>query len=263
MTDVLRLRLFCCRMKVVVLAAGFATRLYPLTRDRAKPLLDVAGQPVLSRLLDRLLIPEVMDEVVVVTNERFVDQFKDWAESYACALPLRVLSDGTDSDETKLGAIADMQLAIESIEDQAADLLVVAGDNLIDFDVTPHVQAYLKSQRPRLLIREIEGVVPPRRYNEVQLGEGGRVTSFREKPEDPQGNLCALCLYLLPGTIRAQLAEYLSQKHNHDAPGYFLEWLHGRLELEADRIDGAFHDIGNLETLESARSAFENRERGV
>lgn len=242
-------------MKVIVLAAGFATRMYPLTRDRAKPLLDVAGKPVLTRLLDRVLTQEAVDEVLVVTNHRFFEQFERWSESYEARVPVRVLDDGTLDDAGKRGAIADLAFALESIDDLDADLLVVAGDNLIDFDLQPHADRFAELGRPLCLVREIEGVVPPGRYSEVTL-DGTRVVTCREKPAEVRSNLSAICLYFLPAFVRPLLTEYLDSESEHDAPGHFLAWLHDREPLSASRIDGGWHDIGDLETLERARVAF-------
>ncbi|MEE8467910.1 MAG: sugar phosphate nucleotidyltransferase [Planctomycetota bacterium] len=248
-------------MKAIVLAAGFATRMYPLTRDRAKPLLDVAGKPVLSRLLDRVLTLDAVDEVLVVTNHRFFDQFELWSEGYLARVPVRVLDDGSLDDAGKRGAIADLAFAVEAIDEVAADLLVVAGDNLIDFDLQPHATRFAELGRPLCLVREIEGIVPPRRFSEVTL-DGTRVLTCREKPAEVRSNLSAICLYFLPASVRPRLAEYLASQSEHDAPGHFIAWLHDREPLAASRIDGGWHDIGDLETLERARTAFGAQARG-
>lgn len=248
-------------MKAIVLAAGFATRMYPLTRDRAKPLLDVAGEPVLSRLLDRVLSLDAVDEVLVVSNHRFFEAFERWRDGYGARVPVRVLDDGALDDEGKRGAIADLAFAVEHLGDAGADLLVVAGDNLIDFDLAPHAERFAELGRPTCLVREIEGVVPPRRYSEVTL-DGTRVVTCREKPAEVRSNLSAICLYFLPGSVRPRLAEYLASQSEHDAPGHFLAWLHAREPLSASRIDGGWHDIGDVETLERARAAFGTRTPG-
>ena len=243
-------------MKVVVLAAGFATRLYPLTRNCPKPLLDIAGKPVLTRLLDRVLALKDVDEVVVVTNDRFQETFAGWAADYRTSVPLQVLSDGTDTNENRLGAVADMALGMEFLADHDAPVLVVAGDNLIDFDLGPYAERFGQEQRTLLLVREVPLPVPPARFSEVSVAENGTISDFREKPDDPKSNLSAVCLYFFPGSIRRELAQYASENHNLDAPGYFLEWLHGHHPMGAAPITGPFHDIGNLETLERAREAF-------
>jgi len=245
-------------VKVIALAAGFATRLFPLTRDRAKPLLEVGGRAVLSRLLDRVLeVPEIT-EVVVVANHRFHGQFTAWREGYRASVPIRLIDDGTTCDEDKLGAIADLELAVRSLGPEAAgeDLLVVAGDNLLDFDLRPHAASFARDRRPLLLLRELEGPLPPARYNEVRVDDRGRVIDFREKPADPRVPLVAICLYFLPSAAGEWLREYLAQGGNPDAPGYFIEWLVGRTPVRAERFAGGWFDIGNLETLEAARAAF-------
>lgn len=247
-------------MKAIVLAAGFATRMYPLTRDRAKPLLDVGGRPVIEWLVQKLAALQEVDEVVVVANGRFHHAFEVWAESLELGVPVRVLNDGAQDDDTKLGAIGDLALAVEALGDSSAPLLVAAGDNLVGFDLEPYAALFAESpDRPLLLVREIEGQIPPRRYNEVVLGEDGSVLSFREKPDDPKSPLASICLYFLPGDVREDLALYLSEETNHDAPGYLMQWLHGRRPMAAAPLGGGWHDIGNLETLESARRAYAER----
>lgn len=249
-------------MKAIVLAAGFATRMYPLTRDRAKPLLDVGGRPVLSWILDRVLeVPEV-DEVVVVTNGRFEEQFEAWCAGYEARVPVRVISDGTTDNESRLGAINDMSLGMVFLPDLSADFLVVAGDNLIDFDLRPFAERFEGEGKPLVLLREIPGVVPPRTYNEVVVDPDGIIQSFREKPDEPTSNLSALCLYFLPADARADLGRFLRRTMVPDAPGYFMAWLADQRPMVGMPVTGAWFDIGSLATLETAREAFEGREEG-
>lgn len=246
-------------MKAILLAAGFATRMFPLTRDRAKPLLEVAGRPVLSHILERVrALPEV-DEVLVVTNGKFEADFHAWAKALPDGAPVRILGDGSTDDTNKLGAIGDIRLVLEDLErrgDSDAPWMVVAGDNLFDFDLAPHAQRFFERGETQLLLREIQGEVPPATYNEVVMGEGGRVLSFREKPADPKSNLACLCLYFFPGAIRARLQEYLTEGGHPDAPGYFIEWLATREPVRAHRFQGRWFDIGSLTTLEDARREF-------
>ena len=247
-------------MKAVILAAGFATRLYPLTLDRAKPLLDVGGRPVLSWLADRILALESVDEVVIVVNGRFHAQFEAWLAGYRANVALHLVNDGAAAQPEQLGALGDLALALESIEDRGAPLFVAAGDNLVAFDLAPHAARFSADpSRPLLLVREIEGEVPPGRYSEVVLGPDGEVASFREKPSRPRSNLSAVGLYFLPADVREDLEHYMQVESNHDAPGYFLAWLAARRPLAAARLSGGWHDIGNLETLERARADFARR----
>ena len=121
-------------MKCLILAAGYATRLYPLTKDTPKPLLEVAGKSILERLLDKISLIEKIDHVYVVTNSRFAKAFGDWVEQYTYTKPLTVIDDGTTSNDNRLGAIGDIQFVIEQVG-LADDLMILAGDNLFDFDL--------------------------------------------------------------------------------------------------------------------------------
>lgn len=249
-------------MKAIVLAAGFATRMYPLTKDRAKPLLDVGGRPVLSWILDRVLgVPQV-DEVVVVTNGRFHEQFEEWLAGYDARAPIRLVTDGTMDNESRLGAINDLSLGMVFLPDLDADFLVIAGDNLIDFDLAPFAARMEREAKPLLLLREIPGEVPPRTYNEVAVDGDGNVLSFREKPDEPTSNLSALCLYFLPANARADLGRFLRRTMVPDAPGFFIAWLAEQRPLVAERVTGAWFDIGSVATLEAAREAFAGRGKG-
>lgn len=243
-------------MRLVVLAAGFATRMHPLTLERAKPLLEVGGRPVLSRILDRVLALDGLSEGVVVTNGKFHHQFEAWLGGYASPVPLRLWNDRTESDADKLGATADLALGLESLGGPPEDVLVVAGDNLFEFDLAPCAAAFRAGGGHLLLVRTVEGPIPPARYNEVTLGPAGEVLSFREKPADPVSPLSALCLYFFRPTVAERLREYLAAGGNPDAPGYFLEWLSRRERLDAVRIQGPWYDIGNLATLAAAREAY-------
>lgn len=247
-------------MKAIVLAGGFATRMYPLTRDRAKPLLEVGGRPVIEWLALRLAALDEIDELIVVTNHRFVADFEAWTAGFEAGVPVRVIDDGAREEAEKRGAIGDLGLAIASIPDVDAPLVVAAGDNLVDFDLAPYAARFLeRPDRPLLLAREVPGEVPPRRYNELILAEDGSVRSFREKPDDPRSALSAICLYFLPADVRADLERYLAEETNCDAPGYLIAWLHRRRPLAAARLAGGWHDVGDLETLEHARAAYGGR----
>lgn len=249
-------------MKVLVLAAGFATRLYPLTRDRAKPLLDVAGRCVLTRLLaDSVLGIEGLREVVVVSNHKFHHQFEAWAQDFECPVPLRVLDDGSNSDEDKRGGVADMALAwAEASRDDETEVLVIAGDNLLDFSLGHYAQTYRKLARPMMLVRHFPEGAPPGRFGEVSIDQTGRISRFREKPQQPESPYAATCIYFFPPSVRIRIAEYLQQGGEPDAPGHFVAWLSQQEEMHAVPFVGTAHDIGNLATLEAARAAYEGQQ---
>ena len=242
-------------MKVIVLAAGYATRLYPLTRNQPKPLLDVGGKPMLTWLLDKVAELDDVSEIVVVTNGRFHEQFESWRGSVDSAIPIRLLNDGSTGDENKLGAIADMNLAMRETGGDE-DWLVVAADNLFDFDLVPYQREFTRRRRALLLLREMEDVSVMGRYNDVKVDAEGHVTFFQEKPPNPTTNVAAICLYFLPAGTEKKVSRYLAADGNPDAPGYFIQWLVEQGGVDAVPFEGTWYDIGNLETLEQARARF-------
>ncbi len=242
-------------MKVYVLAAGHATRLYPLTRGTPKSLLEVGGVPILTRIVERIAALDAVSELVVIGNERFAAQFEAWAGAVRSPVPLRVLNDGSRSEHDRLGAVGDLGFALREVPPGDEDWLVVAGDNLLEFDLRALQAEFEKQGRPLLVLRETEPCGPSR-YNEVTLGDAGRVTRFREKPPDPETRLAAIAVYFFTPEVAALLVRYLDEGGEVDAPGYFVEWLVGRTAVGAARLAGEWFDIGTPETLEQARQRF-------
>jgi glucose-1-phosphate thymidylyltransferase len=243
-------------MKAYLLAAGYATRLHPLTLNQPKPLLEVAGRPILTHILARVEELPALSEVIVVGNHKFASALEAWARSTPCRVPLRVLDDLTTSDHDKRGAIGDIAFALEQVPTGDEDFLVVAGDNLLDFELRPLDRAFLVERKPLLVVRRVANPGGPSPYNEVSLDASGRVLGFREKPEHPVGDLAAIALYFWPPEVAARIAEYLATGGNPDAPGFFMSWLVERAEVVARPMPGRWWDIGSLESLERARREF-------
>jgi dTDP-glucose pyrophosphorylase/galactokinase/mevalonate kinase-like predicted kinase len=246
------------QLRAVFLAAGFATRLYPLTQKMAKPLLEVGGHPMLTRIVEHVARTGAVVDGVVVTNGRFHKDFMQWQQSTRARLPLSIVNDGAMTNETRLGAIRDLALALESTTPPPLldGYLVLACDNLFDFDLTQLVERFRIASIGQLIVRQVPAPVPPGRYSEVLL-EDEKVTRFREKPQDPQSDLSAIAVYLLPRELPQLVREYLEQSGNPDAPGHFLAWLSKRQPLEATRLSGRWLDIGSVEDLKKAQTAFD------
>ena len=239
-------------MKAVIVAAGYATRLYPLTENFPKPLLEVGGKTILDHLLDQLQnIPEV-DAIHIVTNHRFAGHFERWKETRASAQPITVLDDGTTTNETRLGAVGDIQLAIDryKLDD---DLFVAAADNILLFPLVEFVGAFRRRRAPHVCARYVESLEARRRTGIVVLDDENRIVEFQEKPTEPTSAWGVPPLYLYPRETLPRIAEHLSSGGNADAPGNLIEWLSRVTPCYAWKMNGTVLDIGNLESLEAAR----------
>jgi glucose-1-phosphate thymidylyltransferase len=243
-------------VKAYVLAAGYATRMYPLTRDFPKALLEVGGLPIISHLMRRLRALERLTDVVLVTNDRFYDRFLEWTAAQEPWVRFTVLHDGTFSNETRLGALGDLRFALEEVPIEDDHAIVLASDHLFDIDLEEVHREFLERGRTTMLVRKVELPDGPSPYSEVTLDGEGRVVRMREKPSDPQTDLSAIALYFLPAGDLALLDEYL-EEGDHDAPGHFLAWLVERVPCFATQFRSRWFDIGSIESFEEAKSLFE------
>lgn len=251
-------------MKALLLAAGYATRLYPLTENFPKPLLPVAGQPILSHLLRKLERVDEVDEACVVTNARFFEHFRTWADNERTRLKITVLNDGTTSNENRLGAIGDIAFALENGGLCGHDLIVLAGDNLFDFELTDFVASYRErpDARAMVTVHVLEETERLKRTGVATVNEDGRVTSFKEKPANPPSNLAVPPFYIFHRSVGDLVKEYLDAGMNPDAPGHFLEWLVTRENVYAFRFEGERYDIGDHESYRRTQEIFEVRFMG-
>jgi glucose-1-phosphate thymidylyltransferase len=241
-------------MKAVILAAGYATRLYPLTRDRPKALLPVAGRPMVEHLLLRLAEVAGLDAIYLVTNAKFAGAFREWAAGWD-GPEVGIVDDGTADDETKLGAIGDLGLVIReaAIDD---DLLVLAGDNLFSESLAPFAEFGREKGAPALGVYDVGDLEAIRRYNAIELDADSRLTYFEEKPAQPRSTLTGIALYYYPRQSLGLVAEYLEAGNNPDQPGRLVQWLYPRLPVYAWLVPGRWYDIGSPETLAEADRAF-------
>ena len=241
-------------MKAVILAAGYATRLYPLTLNRPKALLDVAGRPMVEHLLEQLEGVEGLDGIYLVTNSKFAGAFRDWAAAWGGA-EVRIVDDGTVDEESKLGAIGDLDLAISeaAIDD---DLIVLAGDNLFSESLAPFAEFARSKHAPALGVYDVGDLEAIRRYNAIELDEDDRLTFFEEKPAEPRSTLTGIALYFYPRESLALIDEYLEAGNNPDQPGRLVQWLYPRVPVYAWLVPGRWYDIGSAETLAEADAAF-------
>ncbi len=246
-------------LTAVILAAGYATRLYPLTLNIPKPLLRVRpGQSVIDFIVDQLEPIRGLREIVVVTNDKFAGDFRRWARGRRTRRPITVLNDGTHSNEDRLGAIGDLYFAVRKKKIEG-DLFVAGGDNLFDRGFARFVD-FARGRRPyaALGLFDIRDRKEATRFGVVCAGAQGRVRGFEEKPARPKSTLVATCLYYFPKETHRLLKRYIDDPHTvKDAPGNLIRWL-----MEHDRVfgctlrQGHWYDIGHFDSYREVIARF-------
>jgi glucose-1-phosphate thymidylyltransferase len=246
------------RMNVVILAAGYATRLHPLTLTQPKPLLPVAGKPMIDHVLDNLAPIAGIERVYVVTNARFASHFEAWAANYQANKPgakIIVVNDGTTDDTNKLGAIGDLNLVLtrENLQD---DLVVVAGDNLFSEKLTGFGDYCRAQQTPVLAVYDVGSLEAVKKYSAISTDTSGRITKFEEKPPQPASTRIGIALYYYPKSVLPLIRQYIAEGNNPDQPGRLVQWLYPRVPFHTWEVTGLWYDIGSKETLEEANRIF-------
>lgn len=245
-------------MKVIILAAGYATRLYPLTLTQPKPLLPVAGKPMIEYVLDNLSPISGIDRVYVVTNEKFAGHFQKWSDEYRATkskLNFTIVNDHSTDDTNKLGAIGDINyvLKTENVDD---DLIVVAGDNLFSEKLEGFGEFCRGKSAPVLALYDVGNLEEIKKYNSISLDGDGRITFFEEKPKNPTSTLTGIALYYYPKATIPLIRQYVAEGNNPDQPGRLVQWLYPRTPVYTWKVPGIWYDIGSKETLEEANRIY-------
>jgi glucose-1-phosphate thymidylyltransferase len=248
-------------MQAIILAAGYATRLRPLTETCPKPLLPVGGRAVIDYLYDKIVeVPEV-EAVHVVTNENFAARFEKWAGQEHGPLPITVYNDGTRTNEDRLGAIGDILCTIDQAQIEEDDLLVVAGDNLFDFSLVDFVSFWRgKGDGSGIALYLCADRTLVSQYSVVELDEADHVVSFVEKPPHPTTNLVGIATYIYRREHVPLVRQYLAEDNPPDQPGNFIGWLHKRVPVYGYRFSGRWLDIGNHQQLLEADNLMRERQ---
>ena len=240
-------------MKCLILAAGYATRLYPLTENFPKPLLTVGDKTILDWLIDDIDSSGLVDEYIVISNHKYAPHFEKWAETKTPKIT--IVDDGTDSNETRLGAVCDIQYAIEklSLND---DMLVIAGDNVLDFSLTKFID-YAKAKGASCIMRYYEGEKKKLvKCGIVQIDENDRIVGMEEKPSEPKSNWCCPPFYYYTAADARLVKQGIAQGCGTDAPGSYIAWLSSVTDVYAMEMPGKRYDIGNLESYEMVKKEY-------
>ncbi|MBR5806834.1 MAG: nucleotidyltransferase family protein [Oscillospiraceae bacterium] len=240
-------------MKCLILAAGYATRLYPLTENFPKPLLKVGEKTILDWLIDDIDTLGLVDEYVVISNHKYAHHFDEWAAEKA--QKITVVDDGTSTNETRLGAVKDIQFAIDqlNIDD---DMLVIAGDNVLDFSLTKFIK-YAKEKNTSCIMRYYEeSDVKLTKCGVVEIDDSDRIISMEEKPRQPKSHWCCPPFYYYTKEDARLVQKGIDSGCGTDAPGSYIAWLCSQTPVYAMEMPGSRYDIGNLESYQKVQEDY-------
>jgi len=244
-------------MKALILAAGYATRLYPLTKDYPKPLLEVKGKPIINYIIDKLKSVSDIKEVYIVTNSKFIGIFRRWKKLVKSPKKITLIDDLTKSNQDRLGAIGDINFVIKNQHIQE-DLLIIGGDNLFSGSLKTFLD-FSKKNNPAASIGayKLKRKKDASRYGVVQLDKHNKIINFQEKPVHPQSSTVAMCLYYIPKNYLSLINEYIKSKNkNLDASGGYICWLKNKIDVYGYIFGGSWFDIGDYKYLNAAKKDF-------
>lgn len=243
-------------MKAILLAAGYATRLYPLTLDTPKALLQVAGKPMLDHILAQADKLDDINEYILVSNHKFIGQFEEWAKTAPTAKKLTVLDDGTSNENDRLGAIGDIQFAIEKCEIDEDDIIVLCSDNLFTFDLLDYYRFFREKNCDCVCVKQVTDYEEIKGYAVALLDAESRITELEEKPQNPKSDIAVFATYFYTKDTVRLFERYLAEGNKPDAPGYFPQWLYSRKPVFAYKMNGECYDIGTHKAYEEIQQIF-------
>lgn len=238
-------------MKVLLLAAGYSRRLNELTETTPKSLLPLDGKPILNYLIEKLeRIPEIQD-VYIVTNNKYIGKFEEWFESYKGRLSIEILNDKTNSNEERLGAIGDIMLSIEHFKIDE-DLMISATDSYFEFELNGFVDYFYQTKANAVIAKKSDDIEELRRVGVANLDENNRIILMEEKPQEPKSNIAIFATYLYKKETLPMFKTYKEENNNMDAPGNFVSWLYKRDVVNAYVYDEEIFDIGTVDSYKMA-----------
>lgn len=245
-------------MKAVVLAGGFATRLYPVTEFTPKPLLPIVGKPIINYIIEKLEIIDEIEEIYISTNKRFEKHFENWLFHLSSKKKIKLIVEETSSEREKMGAVGALKYLIEK-EGITDDLMVIAGDNLFDFDLNTFFNYYKEKKASIVAFYDIKNIQDAKRFGVASVDINQKVIDFEEKPENPKSTLVSTCCYLFPEKSLELLKKYIDDKNNSDHPGSFIKWLSEKESVFGFSFDGNWFDIGHMDAYKQANIEYENK----
>ncbi len=241
-------------MKALVLAAGYATRLHPLTENKPKHLLEVGGKAILGHIIDKINQVKEVSEIYIVTNHRFYDTFRIWLNHYPSPKKVKLIDDGTINNEDRLGAVGDINFVLKE-ESITEDLLVIAGDNLFGFSLAKFVTFFKEKNTPIVAFRDLKDVEKVRGKFGVGILEGNKLTQFEEKPLKPQSTLAATACYIFPHRDLSLVERSIEQK-KADNTGDLIKYLVKESDVHGFVFTEHWFDIGSPESFQEAQEVY-------
>ena len=240
-------------MKCLILAAGYATRLYPLTENFPKPLLKVQGKTILDWLIDDIDDSHLVDEYIIISNHKFAHHFEEWAATKT--QKVTVVDDGTSTNETRLGAVCDIQFAISKLN-LSGDMLVIAGDNVLDFSLQ-HFVHYAVQKQTSCVMRYYEpNEERLHKCGVLEIDDSDRILAMEEKPAQPKTHWCCPPFYYYSSLDATRIPDAIANGCGTDAPGSFIAWLCQQTTVHAMEMPGKRYDIGNLQSYECVQTEY-------
>lgn len=241
-------------MKCIILASGYATRLYPLTKDKPKSLISIAGKPILNYILDKLSNIDELDSVYIISNNQFYNQFVGYIKKTDYKKPIYVLNNNTNSNEERLGSIGDLNFALEKekIDD---DVLLIAGDTLSEFDFKDLIEFYNEKKNFTIVANDINDLDMAKNLGVLEL-ENGKLIGFEEKPEKPKSTIVSCAIHILNKKNLDLIKDYVVKGNPTDLLGLLIQYLHKKIQIDCFVFKGAYFDIGTLSSLEEANEFY-------
>lgn len=245
-------------MKVLILAAGYATRMYPLTLNQPKALLTLDGRTLLDYILDQInTLPEV-NEIIVISNHKFYPHFQEWVSSVKSECPIFLLDDGSTTEKNRLGAIGDIDFALK-IRKVEEDIIVIAGDNFIDYPLLEQYQFFKEKQADVVCAQQMSDKKALTQLAVATVDSDNKILTLVEKPSEPPSDLAVFATYFYKKETLPMFSEYLQEGQIPDAPGYFLQWLHKKKDVYVYVMNGQCHDIGTVDAYRAMQANLEAR----
>lgn len=239
-------------MIAIILAAGYGTRLYPLTINKAKALIEIKGKPLLAYLLDKIEKSKIINKIYIITNNKFYNKFKEFLKNFNYKKEIELINDQTNDEKEKLGAIGDLYYGIKSLNVNE-DILVMASDFLFDFEIDDFINFYKIKNRTCVAVYDIKDFNKAKRLGVIEINKDNKIISFEEKPENPKTTLISAASYVLKKEDIELLNKYTKIEDAKEALGNLITYFIKNVDVYAYIFKGRLFDLGNVSDLELAR----------